>query len=530
MKQLKSIFAIIILFAVATGCKKFEALEQDPNKPTTVTPGLLFNGVVNDMYRAPWSLTQRWSQFYACNYNYYGNQEYNWGGASLHFTTLKNVVKMEEEAARIGLAANNPYTALGKFFRAFFFYEMTMKVGDLPMNEALQGISNPTPKYDTQKDIFKQVLVWLDESNTQLTQLIGASDNNLTGDIFYNNKLSSWQKAVNAFKLRVLIQLSKKEGDADLAIRQKFAEVLNGGDSFPLFSGNADNMVYTFNPQFNKYPINPDNFGFDATRYNMTSTYLNTLAGLKDPRTFYVAEPAGSRLKAGLQPTDYAAFVGASPAQDLADMSSKAGTDNGAGFLPGEYSFFNRYRYYRTYTAEQTIQIGYPEMCFNIAEGIARGWAAGDAESWYQKGIQASHAFYGIQPGALTVYFFKAGGNPTNAGDYNVHNVNFDWNAYYAQPTVQYAGNNQAGIQQILVQKYLAFYQNSGWEPYFNWRRTGVPAFEQGGPGTGNSGTIPKRFQYPASENTTNNSNLTEALQRQFSGQDNINASMWVIN
>jgi hypothetical protein len=529
MNRLKDMLFLLLAAITLTNCKKFEQLEKDPNKPTQVTPGLAFNGVVNDMNRRPWDLTQRWSQFYVSNYNYYGNQEYNWGGATLHYTTLKNVVKMEEEAARVGLPAKNPYTALGKFFRAFFFYEMTMKVGDLPMREALQGIENLTPKYDTQKDIFKQVLLWLDEANADLTGLIAANDNNLTGDIFYNNNLRNWQKAVNSFQLRVLIALSKKADESELNVKQRFAEVMNTPAKYPLFGSNNDNMVYVYNGQFNKYPINPDNFGFDATRYNMASTFLNTLASLKDPRTFYIAEPAGSKVKAGLLPTDYAAFVGASPAQDLADMSSKAGTDNGAGFLPGEYSFFNRKRYYSTYTAEPTVQIGYPEMCFNIAEAFNRGWVTGDAEDWYKKGIQASQALYGIQPGNITVTFFKAGGNPTNAADYNNYTVNFDWATYYNQPSVKYAGSTGTGLNQILVQKYLAFYQNSGWEPYFNWRRTGVPNFAEGGPGTGNSGAIPKRFQYPSSETTTNGANLKEAIQRQYQGGDNINAAMWVI-
>ncbi|MBC7758425.1 MAG: hypothetical protein H7069_06185, partial [Phormidesmis sp. FL-bin-119] len=42
----------------------------------------------------------------------------------------------------------------------------------------------------------------------------------------------------------------------------------------------------------------------------------------------------------------------------------------------------------------------------------------------------------------------------------------------------------------MLVQKYLSFFQNSGWEVYFNYRRTGVPAFS-GGIGVGNNGSIP---------------------------------------
>jgi Starch-binding associating with outer membrane len=185
--------------------------------------------------------------------------------------------------------------------------------------------------------------------------------------------------------------------------------------------------------------------------------------------------------------------------------------------------------YYSTYTAENTILIGYPEMCFNVAEAINRGWISGDAEDWYKKGVQASIAFYGIKEGANTFFYLKPGGKVSEGGDYLSYSVSFIFNDYYNQPSVKYSGNTAAGLQQILNQKYLAFFQNSGYEAYYNYRRTGFPAFAQNGPGTGNSGRIPKRFQYPGTERTTNGTNLTEALQRQFGGQDDINADMWII-
>ena len=520
---------IILVLLSALSCQKFDELEKDPNKPTNVTPGLVFNGVVNSMYESPWSLAQRWNQFNCCNYNYYGNQEYNWAATSLSFTTLKNVQKMEEEAIRSGLPEKNAYSALGKFFRAYFYYRMTMLVGDLPQSEALQPAEFQKPVYDTQKDIFKKILTWLDDSNADLTALIAEGSNTITGDIYFNNDLRKWQKVVNTFKLRVLVQLSKKESDPDLGIKAKFAEVLSNRSKFPILEGMTDNMQYMYNNQFNKYPINPDNFGFDATRYNYSSTFLNTLSQLRDPRVFIVAEPAGAKLKAGLMPTDYDAFVGANPAQDLGDMSAKAGTDNGPGYLPGEYSFFNRRRFYSTYIAENCIQFGYPEMCFNIAEAINRGWVTGEAEDWYKKGIQASHSFYGLKNGENDVFFFKAGGSPGNSGDYNKYSIGFSWDTYYNQAAVKYAGST-SGLNQILLQKYLAFFQNSGWEAFFNYRRTGIPSFAQGGPGTGNSGRIPKRFQYPPSESSTNGENLKAALSRQFAGgKDDINNEIWVI-
>lgn len=69
----------------------------------------------------PWSLVMRWNQFDVANYNYYGDQRYDWTGADLNYITLKNVTKMEEEAQRLGGGKINPYAALGKFFRAFSF-------------------------------------------------------------------------------------------------------------------------------------------------------------------------------------------------------------------------------------------------------------------------------------------------------------------------------------------------------------------------------------------------------------------------
>ncbi|MBC7873886.1 MAG: SusD/RagB family nutrient-binding outer membrane lipoprotein [Ferruginibacter sp.] len=528
--KLISIAVIALLF---TACKKkFEDLESDPNLPEKVPAALVLNGIQTSMagFQRPWNLEQRWNQFANCNYNYYGNQEYNWGGATLFYTTLKNVIKMEEEAITGGAKAVNPYAALGKFFRAYFFYEMTMRVGDLPMTEALSGINNLTPKYDTQKDIFVQVLKWLEEANTEFTSLISTADNTLLGDYYFNNDLRKWQKVVNTFRLRVLVSLSKKAPDASLGIATSFNAIFSNKPKYPLLVNMADNLEFKWVNPFNKYPINPDNYGFDATRYNMSSTHIGLLTSLKDPRVFAVADPAGSKLKAGILASDHAAFVGASPAEDLADMSNKAGLDNGPGFVPGMYSFYGRYRYLRTYTAENTFIVAYPEMCFNIAEAINLGWITGNAEDWYKNGIQASIGFYGIKDGLNDFYYLKAGGRVIESADYINYKVNFIFNDYYNQPGVMYAGNNGTGRDQILKQKYLAFFQNSGFEAYYNYRRTGIPDFAKNGPGTGNSGQIPKRFQYPGTERTTNGTNLAAALQRQFGGQDNINATIWINN
>jgi hypothetical protein len=91
-----------------------------------------------------------------------------------------------------------------------------------------------------------------------------------------------------------------------------------------------------------------------------------------------------------------------------------------------------------------------------------------------------------------------------------------------------YAGNNPNGLRQILEQKYLAFFQQAGQEAYFNFRRTGIPAFRSG-PGTGNNGVIPMRWLYPQAEKTNNEANYTSAITAQFGAVgDNLNSDLWI--
>jgi Starch-binding associating with outer membrane len=485
---------ILIIFLFATtifSCSDYKQLELNPNVPTSVPASLILAPALTSINEGAWNDVMRANQFYASNYAYYSTNEYTWGAASLRYTTLKNVQKMEEEAIKSGAKALNPYSAMGKFLRAYYFNDMTLKVGDLPMNDALKGLTVDTPKYDSQKVVYMQILKWLEEANADFASLIATGDATLAGDFYFNNNLKAWQKVVNAFHVRVLTHLSKKDTDADLKIKADFANIISNPTKYPLPSANEEGLQYVWN-DFSKYPRNPDNFGFNATRENMAKTYVDLLKDYKDARLFVVAEPTEAAIKKGLKATDFDAYEGASTGEDLADMSSKA--------LNGVYSFQNRKRYYSNYKGENTFLIGYPEVCFNIAEGINRGWALGTADDWYKKGIVASMGFYGI----------------TNSTD------------YLAQEKVKYAGNNVDGLKQILNQKYIAFFQNSNYEAYFNWRRTGIPTFLTG-VGIANGGKIPLRYQYPLSESKVNANNLKAAVDSQYGGKDDINSTMWIL-
>ena len=526
MKNIKFLFLVTVLMAiVSAGCKKsFSDLNQNSNKPTSVPPSLLLNGVLVDLHDEPGGSAEIYGQYYIYNYDYYGNNQYNFGSGSNYYSTLENVLKMEEAAIQSGNSAVNAYNSLGKFLRAYLFTKMSLQMGDIPMTQALQGSVNLTPTYDNQKSVFKYALALLDTANSNIAGLIGKGDNTLAGDIFYGNDLKKWQKAVNTFKLRLLIHLSKKAAsDADLNIPQQFAAIYNDQVKYPLFTSISDNLQYNYITPTNYYPDNPANYGFNGGRKNMSLTHIGLLKQFKDPRLFITAEPARYYVdNLGQKDTSFASFYGADPGLDLGIMYADA--------TAGKYSFLNRKRYYATYTAEPAIQIGYTEMCFNIAEGINRGWVAGNAEDWYQKGIKSSLAFYGIPlTGGFTAYFYRPGSTDvTNGGNYDARSISFDYTSYYAQPSIKYSADAATALTQILQQRYLALFRQSGLESYYTYRRTGVPAFTTGS-GTGNSSRIALRFKYPSSEQSANTKNYNAALTAQYGGVDDINGTMWLL-
>ena len=513
----------IITITVSSCTKTFEKYTPNPNQPTSVPAYLLLRQIENDIMVFPGGDEEKWSQYTLSTYTYYGTNEYWSGSANLKYNTLENIVAMENEAAKAS-AGITPYSALAKFFKAYVFIGMSLKVGDLPMSEALKGLGNSKPKYDTQKQIFLQSLQLLEDANTQLTTLIANSNTSLLGDFYFQDKLSGgvdpltalkkWQKVVNTYKLRVLIELSKKSADTDLNIKQKFADVIGNPTKYPIMVDMSDNWEYVYNASYNYYPNNKNNYGFDALRLCVASTWLNTLSSLNDIRAMKVADPARGL---GYSDTSFKSFVGGGAGQDMSFL--------GGNIVSLKIAPIGRKRYYDGFTGENTFLVGYPEMCLNIAEAVNRGWITGQsADNWYQKGVKAMFGFYGIVDGTNTVSFLKG----TAPGDYVNYTVNFSFTNYFNQSAIKYAGDNAIGLNQILTQRYLSLARNSGLEGYYQWRRTGVPTFDAG-PGTGNSNNIPLRFQYPSSELSTNGTNLNAALTSQYGGKDDINAKMWII-
>ncbi len=540
MKNIFNKFIILVaLTLVGTSCNKTDQdLLSNPNTASesgTIPVSLILNHITYSMYlgggvldgrsgsvsETPWDQEYIWSQYYVSNYAYYrGNNLYNWSNSATMYDVLRYTIKMEQQNITQFAGATNVYSALAKFFRAYSAVWLTQRVGDIPMSQA-GDINNPTPVYDSQHDVYKQSLQLLDDANTIMAGLVGTpaapTAGTVNGDIFGLTNLQ-WQKVINAYTLRVLISLSKRADDnADLNIKSKFAAILATPAKYPVMTANSDNMIFKYNAAFNPYPINARGNQPYNNYANMSSTLINLLVANKDPRVFATSTPAPALLTSGKLFSDFAAYAGS----DIGVSQSTLFTD-GSTPATSKYSYANP-RYYSSTdksgaSAEPYIFIGYPELCFNIAEGINRGWAPGDASVYYTNGINASLAFLSL----------------VDTKPYNVNDIS---GKVLGAVTIDIAGflkntsyqGGAAGLNQILTQKYLAFFNNSGWESFYNWRRTGVPTFSEGGVGIGTpSSKIPRRWQYPQDEVSYNSANYQSAIQSQFGGVDDITKELWL--
>lgn len=520
--------ALTLLVAVSA-CKSFDELLPNPNvagEDKAVPPSLILPQVQYDLYNlgdgGPFSQVHRWNQFSVSNNLYYGgNNSYNWTNTNTLYGVLKNVNQMDAQAAKTLGSATNAYSALAKFYRAWIFVWQATRTGDTPASQAGQGLSNLEPVYDAQKAVYARSLAMLDSANTILGSLVGSSalTGSISGDIYYNNDLTKWRKAINTFKLRVLISLSKRADDnTDLNIKQQFATIVNNPTQYPVMTSNADNLNFVFNSAYNTYPHTP-NDGNNQYQFE-GAAYLNITTATQDPRTFVFATPAPAQLTAGKKVSDFSAYVGADISKAIGDLY----TDGASAGPSGKYSYTNNLRYYGSVAGpEAYIMLGYAEMNFNIAEAINRGWVSGaSAATYYLKGINASLSFYGLTEGQ-TYTIGDQGGKVLGTTTISISN-------FLNDPGVVYKGDNTDGLEQILNQKYVAFHQNSGYEAFYNWRRTGLPkSFAATGGGINSSGLIPRRWQYPVDEQTYNTTNYKAALQSQFGGTDDLNKDTWAL-
>lgn len=486
-----------------SGCRKMSDLRKNPNNGTKASPDVLLTGILQQMYFFPWTDVQQSSQFHCQLTSYYGDQSYNFGAAKFYYPALRNINQMVKEAQQSGAQNMQPYYAISYFLKAFFYIQMTSQVGDIPMDEAMkadEGVLEPA--YNTQKEIYVQCLKWLEIANDSLAAINSQPVNVLKGDVFFDGNLVKWQKVVNTFHLRVLMSLSRQANDPDIRAKERFGKIFGHPERFPVISDNADNMqiIYREDNSANYYPGFSENPEGTARKMPLAATITNLLVSYRDPRLFIIGLSAPVAANNG-DPDNamkFSSYRGAYTGSLLSVLNDS---------LSSGYFSIPDYKYwFSSKKGVPTILLGAAEANFTIAEAINKGWVrngdAAVAAKYYSQGIIAGLQFYMIHPDSIT--------------------------RYLRYPEVAYKGNNEAGLKQILEQKYISYFENSGWEAFYNQRRTGIPVFDIG-PSNKNGGRIPRRWYYPQSEYLNNYTHLKAALLRQYAGADDLNSNMWLL-
>ncbi|WP_038267826.1 SusD/RagB family nutrient-binding outer membrane lipoprotein [Zhouia amylolytica] len=490
MKQIK-VFFMFIGIATIFGCSDLSDINENPNNVSQTHPQLLLTEIAFRAFQVEGTGAMYASRMLVQTDGENNYQYYNWNRGSFgDYNRLRDITKMMEEAERI---ESNAYKALAKFFRSYYFYDLTLTFGDIPYSDALKGEDEEiyTPSYDTQKEVFVGILNELEEANNLL------KDNNeiIAGDIIYNGNAAQWRKLINSFRLKVLLTLSGKTSDAELNVGNTFASIFNNQ---PIIESNDDNGQLVFIDQDGSRYTEFNSSGYGSGMY-MDSTFVRRLQDRKDPRLFIFCTTTKNAKEAGLAEDDFNAYEGGNPLAPYAEVNDKA--------AQGDVSKVNL-RYSTDPTTEPHNLLSYSETEFILAEAALRGWIASDAKMHYENGVKASFEFYNDYAKGYGSYV------DTQSAE-----------SYLSEPLVNFdnATTFEEQLELVMTQKYFTSFLQSGWRMYFDQLRTGYPEFAQAA-----GATPPTRWIYPQGEYLQNTQNVSEAITRQFGeGNDKIRETPW---
>jgi hypothetical protein len=477
MKKIFIIAALSISITAAfTSCKKFLDINQDPDRLTSeqaniaqlltsVTANVGFTGG-SDLQRYTALIMQQYSgqstgaQNQTQDYEKYliTGSDVNNLFSSIFATTLNDIETIISKGGQL----NAPhYTGVAKILKAYTYQIAVDAWGDLPYSESQKGVSNLSPKYDDDEQIYKNLITLLNEGITEVsaaTSTFSPGTNSLIYPGTFTTTRNNWIKFANTLKLRIFLHYSK--ADRAFLVSQMTALVNSGG---PFMTSNADNFQMNFiNESRRQNPI--QQFEIDRQNYLMAGSELvNLMNSRNDPRrsTYFTQFPAGSGNYLGSTP-------GASPSilySRIHTYLRGALTNTPVANANGSFSATAN-----QYTGAAPIRmLTYAEYNFIRAEAALYG-VPGDAQTFYQEGIRASMLDAGVASGDITSYIATNG---------------------------TLTGGIQDRLKRIIEEKYIASY-GVVMEPWTDWRRTGFPTITKASNGVIDE--IPRSLFYPQNE------------------------------
>lgn len=470
--------ALLGLLLLGTSCTKdFEDINTDPTLVTAdiIKPSMLFTAVLKN------SIFDSYSTGVLSEYaGYYSNQgsgvifqNSNW--TSPFNTIYRNFLINTAEVVR--LTADDPKLvnqhAMGRIWKAMLFSQLTDLYGDIPYFESVLNVEDviSQPKYDAQKDIYIDLLKELKEAAAQLNAdpalaSFGAAD------ILMGGNVDRWKRFANSLRLRLATRISY--ADAALA-KQHITEVLSAplieDNSFNVFlttidGANTNNRNPLFDDPLNSYPL-------------WTSfTLAENLKKLSDPRLTIFSKPASDGIS-GYRGRPIALGIN----EKIYSEESTATLQN--SFRSAVFPI---------------MVMNAAEVSFLRAEAGLRGMSTENAQEMYTEGINQSLQQYSVAQPAIDAYLASAAGS--------------------------LAGSDEAKLEQIIVQKFLAILYQSN-EAYAEFRRTGYPKIWTGSDKGSTNGEIPRRLTYPLDEYAKNEASVKAAAAGLTNGDTYMSRIWW---
>ncbi len=476
-KKIRIGLMAFLVFCIGSCTSDFEKINTDPTLVTEdiIKPSMLFTSVLKYSVFSTYDLSiiAEYSGYYSNGASGSIFQNANWNDPFNQY--YRNYLINTAEIIR--LTAKDPklvnQNSIARIWKAWLFAQLTDLYGDVPYFEAVQKVESVInqPKYDTQQEIYKDLLKELKESAAALN-----ADPTLpsfgAADILMQGNVDKWRRFANSLRLRLATRI--RYADETLA-KQHIAEVVTA----PLIDDNTFNVFLTTvngsdtrnrNPLWND-PINdyPQSVSF---------TVSETLKMLKDPRLSIFLVPA----------TDGVSGYRGRPIAVLPDEKNYT-IENSA----------SQAQYFRE-AVYSIVVMNAAEVSFLRAEAALAGYTTENAQTLHTKGITQSLAYFKATPAATT--------------------------AYLASAAVTLKGTSEEKLEQIITQKFLANYFQVN-EGYAEFRRTGYPKIWTGSDKGSTGGEIPRRLTYPLDEYSKNEASIKAAVQRLSKGDTYLSRVWW---
>src|SRR5688572_17528592 len=192
MKIIKSFLALALVSVLAGGCEKikdFGDTNVNPNGTATPSTAALLTNVQAGLGGAQTNgglYAQQFSETQYTDVSLYAVPKLNfdgiYAGALMDLQNIININTADDtkgNAAKFGSNVNQ--IAIARILKAYIFWTITDRWGDIPYFNALKGEENLMPAYDKQELIYKDLVKELTEAKNQLDPNTAG----VTGDVIY---------------------------------------------------------------------------------------------------------------------------------------------------------------------------------------------------------------------------------------------------------------------------------------------------------------------------------------------------------